>query len=313
MSKYSKIILLLALPAVLILAVLWVYLNMGGGRSTASYGPYGMMGGVSVRDESAVVSKNLAVSAGMAVPEMMGVVSDRQNSGSGASANVTDRLIIKTGSLSMVVKDVKEAIIKIADYAKTKGGFVVSSETSKAGVAPYGEITVRIPANIFDNGVTEIKQLGQVESENVNGQDVTEEYVDLDSQLKNLRASETQFLQIMQRATKIEDVLAVQRELTWVRRDIERIEGRMKYLKESANLSTLTVYLSTDPNVLPTLDDTDQWKPWAEVKIAARSLLVVGKSLANFAIWLVVYLPLWVVIGLVVWGIIKIIKKKKQY
>jgi len=230
--------------------------------------------------------------------------------GAGASADSaqdmkTDRMIIKTGSLAMVVEDVKAGIAIITQYAEKNGGFVVSSNVSKQGVAPYGEITIRIPSKLFDKGVTDLKTIGEVESEQVNGQDVTEEYVDLTSQLKNLRAAEDQFLFIMKQATQINDILAVQRELTNIRGQIERIQGQMKYLEQSAKLSTISAYLSTDPDVLPAVDQQDKWKPWGQVKSAARSLLSVSKGLVNFVIWVAVYIPLWLVIGLAVWGVVK--------
>lgn len=213
----------------------------------------------------------------------------------------TDRLIIKNGSLSLVVKDVRDSVSAIIKYAESKGGFVVNSNISKQGLAPYGEVTVRVPATEFDKGLGEVKQMGEVKSEQVNGQDVTEEYVDLQARIKNLRASESQFLQIMNRAVKIEDVLAVQRELTNIRAQIESLQGRIKYLEQSAEMSALTVYLSTDPNVLPALDQENKWKPWAEVKAAARSLVEVGKVLVGIIIWLVIYLPVWLLIVLCVW------------
>lgn len=228
------------------------------------------------------------------------------------SQNIKERMIIKTGSLSMVVEDVREGVRQIIQYATDNAGFVVHSNIYKSGLSPVGEVSIRIPVALFDSGLGEIKKLGEVKSESVNGQDVTEEYVDLDSQLKNLRAAENQFLQIMSRAVKIEDVLAVQRELTNVRGQIESIQGRMKYLTQSVEMSTLTVYLSTDPSVLPAVDQENKWKPWAEVKAAARSLLEVGKSLANFVIWLVIFIPVWLVVGLVVWVVLRIIKKRKN-
>ncbi|HBU06889.1 MAG TPA: DUF4349 domain-containing protein [Candidatus Magasanikbacteria bacterium] len=306
MQKNWKIILGGAI-LVIVIALVWIMKTFWLGTSSMSYDEslnYGltkgeMTGGVvapMMAERNSLVAKE----------ESYGVAEDAVQ-----ASPAQDRLIIKTGSISMVVENVREAIAKISQYTKDKGGFVVSSNVDKVGVAPYGEIIVRIPVTVFDSGVVDVKAMGEVESETVSGQDVTEEFVDLDSQLKNLRATETQFLQIMQRAVKIEDVLAVQRELTWVRRDIETMMGRMKYLKDSASLSTLTVYLSTDPDVLPTVDDTNKWKPWAEVKSAARSLLGVGKGLVNFAIWLVVYIPLWLVIGLVVWGVVQLIRPRK--
>lgn len=224
----------------------------------------------------------------------------------------TDRLIIKTGSVAMVVDDVKVSVQIISDYAKANEGFVVSSNVYKQGVGLSGHVTIRIPSEKFDEKIDDIKEMGEVTSESVNGQDVTEEYVDLEAQMKNLKATETQFLEIMRRAYKIEDVLAVQRELTNVRDRIERIEGRMKYLTQSASLSTLTVHLSTDPDNLPAVDSADKWKPFGVVKNAFRSLLSVVKSFANLIIWLVVYIPLWIAIGLVVWFVVRFVKKRMR-
>jgi len=102
----------------------------------------------------------------------------------------------------------------------------------------------------------------------------------------------------MARAVKIEDVLAVQRELSTVRSQIERLQGRMNYLSKSAQLSTLTVYLSTNPEALPVIDE-NTWKPLAVAKNAFRSLIGLGQGVANGFIWLVVYLPLWIVLFLV--------------
>lgn len=216
------------------------------------------------------------------------------STGSVNSQTPTDeRLIIKTGSLSLVVQEVSLAIDTIATFAKEKGGFVVSSSLSPAAVAPSGNVTIRIPVDVFDSGLSTIRGLGEVEQEQVYGQDVTEEFVDLEAQLGNLRATETQFLDIMKRATRIEDVLAVQRELTWVRRDIEQIEGRMKYLTESAAFSTLTIYLATDPDVLPVIEDESKWKPLGVVKDALRSLVLFAQQIGNAVIWFVVYIPLW--------------------
>ncbi|MFH1284465.1 MAG: DUF4349 domain-containing protein [Candidatus Peregrinibacteria bacterium] len=228
------------------------------------------------------------------------------NNSDGSAESVSERLIIKTGQVSMVVDDVRAAVKAVSDYAVSKGGFVVSSSISKEDIALYGEVTVRIPAEIFDEGIQEVKGMGEVESEMTWGQDVTEEYVDLGARLENLRATESQFLEIMKKATDVEDILAVQRELTWVRQDIESIEGRMKYLSESADLSTLSVYLSTDPSVLPVVDQEETWKPFAVLKNALRSLLDFGKSLVNGLIWVVIYIPAIAVVLVVLWVVYRV-------
>ncbi|OGH68870.1 MAG: hypothetical protein A3J66_03970 [Candidatus Magasanikbacteria bacterium RIFCSPHIGHO2_02_FULL_47_14] len=226
-------------------------------------------------------------------------------------ADTTERLIIKTGSVSMVVQDVPLAVQQVSAFATGNSGFVVSSYVSKNEVAPTGRITVRIPVNIFDRGVEEIKKFGDVQSEQVDGQDVTEEYVDLDSQLRNLRATEEQFLAILRQAQKIEDILAVQRELTQIRGQIEQIQGRMKYLKQSAQLATLSVSLSTDPSGLPVVDDGEQWRPLAVIKDALRSLVGLGKNIAELAIWLVVFIPIWLGFGLVIWLVRRWFRRRK--
>lgn len=231
---------------------------------------------------------------------------------SNAGTDITlNRLIIKTGFLSLVVKDVPQGVAKIQEFAKSKGGFVVSSNISKDTLSPTAEVTIRIPSEVFDGGVQEVKSMGEVKSERVNGQDVTEEYVDLDARLKNLRLTESQFVTIMQKAQKIEDILAVQRELTQIRGEIESLQGRMKYLTESAKMSTLTVYLAADPQNLPVVDNDDSWKPLAVWKDAVRSLLLLGQGVVNFLIWIVAYIPVWIVLLAVVLGIRRVIIKRK--
>lgn len=290
MSKIKKVFLALGI-AVIVLVVVSVFLTRISTRtqSTGSDG-FGIAPSVSIAGKPMMAGTGVSNSKGESA---MMVAQDE--SASVATAN-SERLIIKSGSLTMVVKDVRETVSAIIKYAEDKGGFVVNSNISKEGLAPYAELTVRVPAKGFDIGLGEVKQMGEVKSEIVNGQDVTEEYVDLQARVKNLRASESQFLQIMTRAVKIEDVLAVQRELTNVRAQIESLAGRIKYLEQSAGMSALTVYLSTDPNVLPALDQENKWKPWAEVKAAARSLVEVGKVLVNLVIWLVIYIPVWLII-----------------
>lgn len=228
-------------------------------------------------------------------------------------SKTTPRMIVKNGAVSLVVKNVGETLVAIKTYAESNSGFVVESNTYKSGNAPYGVITVRIPSKTFEASVGSIKALGDVVSENIHGTDVTAEYVDLDGQLKNLRAAEQQFLDIMKRAGTITEVLAVQNELIRVRAQIESIQGRMKYLKETSEMSSLTVNLSTDPSALPIVEtDSSKWKPLVVVKDALRSLLEVGKRFVNSLIWIVIFIPVWGGALLITWIIYKKIQNNKS-
>lgn len=228
------------------------------------------------------------------------------------TSNVQERLIIKTADVSMVVDDVATALVQLTTDVTDKGGFVVNQSINKRGNGFDGYITFRIPSDAFDAQLQSFSSLGDVTSQSVRGQDVTEEYVDINAQLDNLRRTEAQFQQILTRANTIEDILSVQRELSTVRTQIERFEGRKQYLEQSAKLSTITVHLSTNPENLPVLDESDTWRPLAIAKDAVRGLRSAGIALANAVIWLVVYIPLWLVLAGVVWIIRYLWKKYEQ-
>lgn len=230
-----------------------------------------------------------------------------------AGISVVDkRLIIKTGEFSVVVKNVSDAANSISRFIEEKKGIVVSNQIYNLDTNPAATVVVRVPVAEFAEVTEQIKAVGEIKSESVQGQDVTEEYIDLEAQLKNLRATETQFLEIMKRATQIQDVLAVQRELTTVRSSIESLEGRMKYLSESADYSTITIYLSSDSASLPIVDDSDQWKLIGEIKEALRSLVEFGKDALSLLIWIAIFIPVWGVLTVIVWLVIRKIKHKNN-
>ncbi|MFA5937235.1 MAG: DUF4349 domain-containing protein [Candidatus Paceibacterota bacterium] len=263
--------------------------------SAVSFGSFGMPGNT-VAVESAPMMKSL-----------IGIVPPMPGGGSiGADVAQADRLIIKSGNLSLVVRDVPKAIEDIGAYAAAHKGFVVSSNVEKSNRAFVGFVTVRVPAASFDESMAALRAFGDVQSQSVSGQDVTGEFTDVESQLRNLKATEAQFLSILGRAEKIEDILSVQRELANVRSQIEYTEGRKKYLSESAALSSITVSLSTDPNELPVTEDADKWKPLATIKDAARDLVNIAKGFGNFLIRLVVYVPLWAALAILGWGLFRL-------
>ncbi len=156
----------------------------------------------------------------------------------------SDRMIVRTGNISMIVEDVNVAIDRISKIAEQSTGYVVSSNSWRDGERLHGTISIRMPSGDFANVMTAITQLAvEVTSQTTSSQDVTEEYVDLTSRLKNLQATEQQLLQIMAKAEKVDDILSVEKELSNTRSQIEQTNGRMQYLEKTSSMSLIQVNL----------------------------------------------------------------------
>ena len=162
----------------------------------------------------------------------------------------SERKIIRNADLSLESETPEEVQNKIAAIAESKGGFVVESQqrTSDRRSAKRDTVTMslRVPSEKFAEAVDEIrKTAGGVVVETVKGQDVTEEFIDIEARLAAKKALETQFLEIMKRANSVEDALNVQRQLSEVRAEIEKIEGRKRFLQDQASLSTIKITIQT--------------------------------------------------------------------
>jgi len=166
--------------------------------------------------------------------------------GSGSSQGMEiDRMVVRTGDMALVVEDVTAAIDQITMMAETFDGYVVSSRMWKEGERLAGSISIRVLAEYFDDAVRALRAMAtDVIYENATSKDVTEEYVDLSSSLENLEATEQQLLAIMEKASTVEDILDVQKELSRVRGEIEQTKGRMQYLEQTSSTSLIQVQLT---------------------------------------------------------------------
>ncbi len=156
----------------------------------------------------------------------------------------TERMIVRTGNMALVVEDVPVAIDQITGMADGFEGYVVSSSVWKEGERLVGSIAIRVPAEHFDDAIRTLREMAvDVTSESTSSKDVTEEYVDLSAKLHNLEATEEQLLRLMEKAETVDDILAVQRELSKTRGDIEQTKGRMQYLERTSATSLIEVRL----------------------------------------------------------------------
>lgn len=237
-----------------------------------------------------------------------------------STSAATERIVIKNASMSIVVEDPSNSIEVITKMAEDMGGFIVSSNlfktTTSSGLeVPNANITVRVPADQLEEALEQIKALVSdpevdILSEDVSGQDVTSEVTDLESRLRNLEAAETQLLQIMDSATDTEDVITIFRELTSVREEIEVIQGQIKYYRESARLSAISIYLQAKAAVEPIT--IGGWQPGVEAQRALQALVEGGKYIVNALIWLVLFaLPILAIIFLPIYFIVKAIRKRQ--
>ena len=164
------------------------------------------------------------------------------------SVAAIDRKIVRNADLTMEVASPTDTQHRIVSIAESHGGFVVTSEakqrdsTEPAKRALDIKLTVRIPENQVGSALDQIRGLTtNLTEEKVSGQDVTEEFIDLEARIRTQKALEAQFLQIMRQTGKIVDALEVQRQIAEVRSDIERLEGRKRFLENRSSLSTITV------------------------------------------------------------------------
>lgn len=214
-----------------------------------------------------------------------------------------ERIVIKEATLEIVVKDPPQTLNMITKLADEMGGYVVNANlhqtrTISGEEHPRASITIRVPSSMFDEA------LGLIEAEsdrlpvrNVNSQDVTSEYRDLQSRLRNQEAAENQLIRIMESASKTEDVLNVHRELTNIREQIELIKGKIQFYEQSSQLSAIRVEIIPKESVLPVT--IAGWQPVGVVRDAVQSLVNTLQFLATTLIWIVIYLiPVLLVIFL---------------
>ncbi|MGW8250238.1 MAG: DUF4349 domain-containing protein [Anaerolineales bacterium] len=241
---------------------------------------------------------------------------------SGQEQQDVERLVIKNADLSLIVPDPGSSMDHISALAEELGGFVVTAnlytQRLETGVeVPRANITIRVPAVRLNDALQRIKQESdQVpRQESINSQDVTQEYTDLQSRLRNLEEAEAQLREIMESANRTEDVLSVYNELVRVREQIEVLKGQIQYYEQSAALSAISVELIANEAAQPLTIGT--WQPGGVVRQAIQALISATKFIINAAIWVVIFvlpivLLLLVIFVLPVYLVVRAWRRRRQ-
>lgn len=256
----------------------------------------------------------------MAVEPEFAVAEERgMTSGVGEAAKEIERMVIYNADMSISVEDPEVTMQTIIDMAEDAGGFVVYSNLYKTytdrGSLPQANIMVRVPAGRLNSIMESIKALtpnprDDVLSENVSGQDVTAEFTDLESRLRNLEAAEQALVELMEAAQDPQDVLDVFSELTYYRGEIEIVKGRMRYLEESAALSALSVDIVAKRSLQPI--EIVGWEPQGTAKLAIEALIEAGQFLVDALIWFGIFcLPFLIPLGIVVYFLVRYFRKRR--
>jgi hypothetical protein len=199
--------------------------------------------------------------------------------------------VIKTARLSVEVSrdDLPGAVQDVVGIAEGAGGFVLSTELSgeRSGT---GTIVVRVPSEEFESALASIGDLGDVERRTVSGEDVSEEFVDLEARLRNFEAQETVLLRLMDRATTIGETIRVQRELTGIQLEVERIRGRLRFLEDRTSLGTITVGIREAGAVVAsqtTLEKAFEQAGEASLTVVSMLIVALGFSVPLAALGLI--------------------------
>jgi len=227
----------------------------------------------------------------------------------------TDRLIIRTANLTVRVEDTAKTMDALTALVGQYQGYVADSNRWYSADQLYASATLRVPAESLDAFLAEVRSLAiKVESENITGNDVTEEYADIEAQLVNLRATEVELRELLTEVREnrgsAEEILAVYRELSNVRGQIESLQGRQKYLSQMAAMSTVNIQVQ--PEVAPRAVVRERWNPLVTISNAASTLVEALKGLASVLIYVVILSPILLIPLGVVWLIVWLIRRGRK-
>lgn len=229
------------------------------------------------------------------------------------------QMIMMNASLSIAVDDPAATLRDVQQLAKGMGGYTVSSNlyksyTSSGVEVPQANLIIRVPAERLDEAMQKIKDMtGDPKkytlNESVSGQDVTKEYTDLKSRLRNLEEADAKLSEFYENAANTEDALSIYSQKMQVTEQIEIIKGQIKYYDESVSTSSITLQIQSKETIAPIT--VAGWQPSGVARDALQALLDFGKGLVNFLIWLVILVvPIVLLFGLPIFFLVRWLKRR---
>ena len=258
--------------------------------------------------------KNPAAPAGSAAPQVKEAGGAEQGASPEAKAAMkaagapADRKIVYTATMDVVVKDLDEAIPKVESLVSSHKGYISRSEIrGDAGSRRTATYTLRVPVDALQPARDALAELGSVERNALDSQDVTEEYVDVQARLKNFKEQEEKLNELLKekrKEEKLEDIIKVSDRIAEVRRDVERVQGRLNYLSNMTTLATLNLTLREIKDYKPPTAPTFWSRVTTRFGQSWDALVEFGQDLALFVVGLVPWLPVLIPAGFALaWGV----------
>lgn len=212
-----------------------------------------------------------------------------------------DRYLIRNATVTVETVDVREAVKKLTTAVAAAHGYLADMHESTDGLGVMtATMSVRVPYTTFDRSMLEIGGLGKVLDRQATAEDVTEEFVDTQARVRNLKSTELRLLEHLGRTGKLADTLLVEKELNRVREEIEQHEGRVRFLAHRIAFSTITLTLRDKPREMAYVPP-EAYSPAKEGSEAVRSLVDFGRGILTRLIWVTVWLPVWGPLALGAW------------
>ena len=281
--------------------------------------------GPSLSKEGESVAQDQAVGAGPLAPMPTAAAFEISNpSGDLTVIERSNRMIVKNADVRFMVKDTDVAIDRATQIVGDAGGYIVSSrvwyQDYYGNNLKYAAITVGVPVSEFEKVLVRLRGLAvKVVDETAAGDDVTDQYVDLQSQLTNLEATRARIQEFLKDSKTIDEALRINQELANIESQIEQIKGKMNYLNDRSAFSTVTInfepefpVLTPTPTVTPYPTATPvPWNPGQTFGNAKKTVTILYQGIADLLIWIVVVvLPLILPPALILWGLWKLLTRK---